>query len=135
MNKRKLLGFTLIELMVTVAIVGILATIAYPSYQSFVARSNRSEGQHELLRLANLMEQHFLDNRTYTKSLSALGIGTDPFVTENKKYSISATVGDASGFTLVAKAVNGQQNIDEEACVELSVTHTGARSPDACWEK
>ena len=63
-------GFTLIELMVTVAIVGILAAIAYPSYQSSVIKSRRADAEGVLLGLANAMERHFTESNTY------LGAGT-----------------------------------------------------------
>ena len=57
------LGFTLIELLITVAIIGILAGVAYPSYTDFIVRSNRTEAQRELLHLANLQEQIFVANQ------------------------------------------------------------------------
>lgn len=62
-SRRKELGFTLMELLITVAIIGILASVAYPSYTDFVVRSNRSEAQRELMRFANLQEQVFVDRR------------------------------------------------------------------------
>jgi len=58
-------GFTLIELMIVVAIVGILAAIAYPSYQEFVARSKRADAQGALLSLASAMERAFTENNSY----------------------------------------------------------------------
>ncbi|MFI3186333.1 MAG: prepilin-type N-terminal cleavage/methylation domain-containing protein, partial [Methylococcaceae bacterium] len=57
--KQSQAGFTLIELMVTVAIVGILAAIAYPSYQDSVRKSRRADASGALLGLANAMERHF----------------------------------------------------------------------------
>jgi type IV pilus assembly protein PilE len=56
-------GFTLVELMVTVAIVAILASISYPSYIQYVIRSNRSEAQQFMLDVANREEEYFLNNR------------------------------------------------------------------------
>ena len=92
-------GFTLIELMIVVAIVGILATVAYPSYLDYVVRSNRSEAPRELVRLANLQEQLFVDSRAYTADMSDL-VGTSAvYETPNKHYKISATV-VGSTFTL-----------------------------------
>ena len=52
-------GITLIELMIVIAILGILVSIAYPSYTQYVQRSNRSEGMNELVRIANMQEQFF----------------------------------------------------------------------------
>jgi len=65
-------GFSLLELMVTVAIVSLLAAIAYPSYTAFVMRSNRAAAQAEMMNIASLEQQYFLANKSYT-DLSGLG--------------------------------------------------------------
>jgi type IV pilus assembly protein PilE len=62
---RLALGFTLIELMVVLAIIAILTAIGYPSYQSYIQRGVRSQGQQFLMDLAQREEQYFLDNRSY----------------------------------------------------------------------
>ena len=85
-------GVTLIELMVAVAIIGILAGVAYPSYVDFVTRSNRAEPQQELLRIANLQEMYYVDNREYTADMKALGLNADPYITDSGLYSIDATL-------------------------------------------
>lgn len=132
---KRQLGFTLIELMIVVAIIGILAAVAYPSYTDSVARSNRSEGQRELLRIANLQEQFYMDNRSYTTDMTALGLNASPFVTENDHYAISATTSDGgNAFTLTAKASTAQAKIDLSACGSLTVTDGGEKAPAACWE-
>ncbi len=64
-------AFTLIELMVVVAIIGIMASIAYPNYQDSVRRSRRADAKGVLLNFANAMERHFTENNTYC------GAGTD----------------------------------------------------------
>ena len=134
--KKLMIGFTLIEVMITVAIIGILVTIAYPSYTQYVAESNRSEGKRELLRIANLMEQRFLDTRAYTNDLTLLGLSANPYITEEggSHYSISATVVGTS-FTLTATARGHQLSIDSD-CSTLSVTDSGAldAASDNCWD-
>jgi len=67
-------GFTLIELMIAVAIVGILAAIAVPNYSEYVKRASRAEAASALLDAANKQEQYFVDNRAYSTSFSDLGI-------------------------------------------------------------
>ena len=128
-------GFTLIELLIVVSIIGILAAVAYPAYTDSVVRSNRSEGQRELLRIANLQEQYFTDNRTYTTDMTELGLDASPFITENKHYSISATVTNGgTQFTLKA-AAKGSQATTDKLCPTLTITETGEKTPaTGCWE-
>jgi type IV pilus assembly protein PilE len=119
--------------MITVAIIGILSSVAYPSYIDFVVRSNRAEGLRELVRIANLQEQHYVDNRSYTEAMTDLGLNADPFVTENGHYSIDATVVNDT-FSLVATA-QGTQALKDSACGTIAVTDTGKKTPASnCWE-
>jgi len=135
-NKKTSLGVTLIELLVTIAIIGILASVAFPSFTDYVVRSNRTEGQRELMRIANLQEQYYADRRNYTSVLTQLGLDASPFVTEKGHYRISAIVSNANGtFTLTATAL-GTQATRDGACSPMTVTETGAKTPSSsCWEK
>lgn len=125
-------GFTLIELLITVAIIGVLASVAYPSYTDFITRSNRSEGQRELLRLANLQEQLFVDMRAYGSDTTKLGLA-NPFVTDSEKYNITVTASSASTFTLTAAAKGSQLN--DTGCTNLTINELGTKGPAGCWEK
>lgn len=133
-SKRKALrGFTLIELVITMAIVGILATVAYPSYSNFITSSNRTEALRELVRVANLQEQFFVDTRGYTADLSQLGVSAGAaYETQSENYTItSAVVGNA--YTLSATAQGGQASRDTD-CPIITLTDTGARGPAVCWD-
>lgn len=133
LNKKGGNGFTLIELLITIAIISILAWLAFPSYLHFIARSNRTEAQRELLRIANLQEQYYVDTRNYTEDMKKLGLNNDPFITDNGYYSIDASLVDG-GFVLAAKALNTQKNNDSE-CAQLSIDETGLKlSKGKCWE-
>ncbi|QSX41650.1 type IV pilin protein [Shewanella cyperi] len=133
MNRRK--GFTLLELMITVAIVAILAAIAYPSYTQYVAKGNRSEGQAAVMRIANLQEQYYLDHRSYTADMTKLGLGADPFITENGHYSVDTAVPtSADSFTITATPKGGQASRDTE-CTSLTITDAGVKGPKSeCWK-
>ena len=129
-------GFTLIELLITIAVIGILASIAYPSYSDFVARSNRSEAQRELLRLANLQEQFFVDSRSYASDMKGLGYTDATYTTESGNYKITVSAQSTTTFTLTATA-QGSQATNDAACVTLSIKDTGEKSAksSSCWEK
>jgi type IV pilus assembly protein PilE len=114
--------------------VSILAAVALPSYTDFVARSNRTEAQRELLRIANMQEQFYVDTRAYSADMTALGLSSDPFITENSYYSIDAALANG-GFVLTATALEPQKSNDS-SCETLSVSDTGQKLPaTACWEQ
>lgn len=131
-------GVTLIELLITVAIMGILGAIAYPSYTSFVQQSNRAEAQKELLLLANLMEQYFNDNRTYTSQFSKLGKGSDTYITESGNYTMSGSVNTAgTTYTITATVKSGSSQASDSECLTMSVDQAGQKTATntTCWEK
>jgi type IV pilus assembly protein PilE len=80
-------GFTLMELMITVAIIGIIAAVAIPSYQQYIQRSNRAAAQAAMMDIANRQQQFLLANRAYATSLSALGYTAPGEV--SARYTIS----------------------------------------------
>ncbi|KIO36188.1 type IV pilin protein [Shewanella sp. cp20] len=132
MKKSRLVGFTLIELMIVVAIIGILAAIAYPSYVNYITKSARSEGVAAVMRVANLQEQYYLDNRAYATDMTKLGLSANPFVTEHGHYSL-ASAGTGS-FTITATAKGAQASRDS-TCGTITMTSAGVKGPSAeCWK-
>ncbi|MBD9665365.1 type IV pilus assembly protein PilE [Variovorax paradoxus] len=131
---RKRNGFTLIELMITVAIIAILASIAYPSYQQYIVRSKRSAAQAQMMDIANRQQQFLLANRVYaTKdALTASGYTLPAEVAANYGYTI--TLQDAStavpSFLLTFSPTStGSQRGDGD----LTLDNQGVKTPAGKW--
>lgn len=128
-------GMTLIELVVVVAIIALLASIAVPSYRQYVLRSNRAEAKAALLTVAAAQEKFYLQNNTYTDELTVAPPGGLGLVdtTENGLYTIAVDDADVEGFTATATAT-GSQTQDAD-CATFSIDQTGARTATSadCW--
>lgn len=92
-------GFTLIELMITVAIVAILASIAMPAYQEYVKRGNRAAAQSEMMDIANREQQFLLANRAYANKTTLEGSGYVLPSNVSSKYTYDVTVGTGAAPT------------------------------------
>lgn len=123
-------GFSLIELLVAVAIVGILAAVAYPAYGSYLVKNNRAAAQVYLMEVAQAQSQHMADSRSYATTVGALGI--NPPANVSAKYAIAIAVqeGPPSTFTVTATPVAGGSQVADGA---LSINSAGTRSPAAKW--
>ena len=125
-------GFTLIELMITVAIVGILATVAYPSYLSYVVRNNRAAAQAALMDIAQRQQQYLLDNRSYAATTSALNVNVPTNVTQVYTVSIAVTTSASAPptFTATAAPISGTKQYADGS---LTINQSGAKTPTAKW--
>lgn len=128
-------GFTLLELMVVVAIVGILAAMAYPSYQESVRRANRTDAKNALLELGARQERYRFGRNAYTPTIGDLGLSG---YSAERLYEIRI---DAAGTTTFSASAIPQGGQVDDRCGTLTLTNTGAKgtvnshsmSAEECW--
>ncbi len=140
-------GYSLIEVLVVVAVVGVLAAIAYPSYHSQVIKTRRTEAQSLLLDIAARQEAFYTDNKTFTVDMTDLGFACDPVFNEqcetnpstncdpceadrpNVHYRADAVAGDTGDIrtSFVATAVRVNQQTADTTCYDFTVDSNGNR--------
>lgn len=138
MQRTRQRGFTLIELMIALVVVGLLSALAYPSYQQQVAKGRRTDAKQSLMELSQRMERFYTERGTYVGA--ALGnSGLYPNVTSGGYYDLSITVQTLDGFTVKATPRGSQVG---DACASFLYNQVGDQtvSVDAsltavkCWQ-
>lgn len=136
MSRSRHAGFSLIELMVAVAIVVLLAGMAYPSYMAHVQRGRRADGTQALVELAHVLERYASERGTYAGA--TLGTtGVYPDTSRNGHYGLAIKSASADGYTITAEPRGVQAG---DPCGALQYNHLGERSvvsgrfsAAACW--
>lgn len=136
MNNPKVLrtlqrGFTLIELMITVAVIGILASVALPAYQEYIARSARAEAQSHLLQAGAWLERHYSENYRYDQNRAGTAVATlmpanlqSASAGGGVRYTLGINA-TATGYTLTMTRAGAQAN---DRCGNFTVNQVGVRS-------
>ena len=134
---RSVRGFTLVEVLIVVAVITILTTVAWPSYTRYVMRGKRSDAQQTMMFISSREEQNLLDARAYTAALDATGLNLvrqgwtcSATTCSNPNYDITVTVtaGPPPAYTINATA-KGTQVSDGN----LSLDNLGAKTPANLW--
>jgi len=125
--------------MIVVAVVGVLALVAYPTYTQSIRKSHRAEGKSALVEAAQRQEKLYAQSFSYARDMTALGYDANPFITEHGLYSLAVTnpgsataPAAATTFTITATAVGGQA---ADSCDDFSITHLGVKAAEGtnCW--
>jgi len=136
MMKTNLRGFTLLELMIVVTVIGVLTALAMPAYQKYVQRAKRSDAANALMSIAAAEEKYYFQNNKYGDN-DALGLSdTSP----EKYYSIAVAVGEddnGQSYTITATATGAQAS--DTDCATFTLDNTGKRGPspddNGCWHR
>jgi type IV pilus assembly protein PilE len=133
-------GFTLLEMLITLAIISVLTAIALPSYRGYVLRANRAQAKQFMGDIANREEQYLLDQRNYTTTIGAGGLATTPPSETSGNYTFAVSIAPGKdclgvalpplGYTIAATAVGGQVG-DGNLCLDS----LNQKTPIAKWDK
>lgn len=141
-DRRNDSGFTLIEVMIVVAIIAILASIAYPSYQNSIVTSHRNDAMGALQGLAQAMERHYSENGTYLGAAVGPADRGDPDIFPSAspvdggiaRYKLKITDSAASYYTVQAQPVLGGSQ-DGDGIIQLKSNGAKSWAGRSCWRK
>jgi len=142
MKAGRCVGLTLLDLVIALALLGILVAIALPAYEESARRSRRSDATAALLLAAARQEQHMLDRGTYSADMVTLGYGADPAVSPQGHYEVEAApcmAGNiATCYRLIARPLARSPQAADSDCTRFSLDSRGHRSAQGaqthlCW--
>ena len=130
-------GFTLIELMIVLVIVGVISAVAYPAYIKSAQKGRRADAKTSLTRISQALERCFTQYGKYDSPSCTPYIDSSPsFVSQNSDkgyYTITATALSDTAYTLQAAAVSGGPQAGDTDCATMTITSTGVQTPTDCW--
>lgn len=146
-NKSQVRGFTLIEIMIVIVIVGILAAFSFPSYVQHVIKSKRTDAHTALFTMAQQQEHYFAQNMVYAPDFQTLynagaAVANMPSSEDEYTITLAACADPCRTYTLTATPVAGKSQARDKTCVSLSMNHLGEKtaldnngvdSSSRCW--
>lgn len=147
---KDLKGFTLIELMVAIAVLGILLAIAIPNYNEYVVKARRTEAQSDILQIRLGLEKWRANNASYRGDATAGSLGTSTsnalanvgFTDSNNYYNYAITIPAVDNTSLtddysfsISATAQGTQATKDSACSPLTFNQDGTKGPAGCWKK
>ena len=129
-------GFTLIEVMIAVAILGIIAAIAVPSYSSFMTKTRRADAIVMLTDIAGEQQRFFSEQNRYATSMTELGYGADPLPSKEGWYSISVVTPTQTSYVLTAAPIAGEPQANDTECGDFTLNSGGVKDSGGgidCW--
>jgi type IV pilus assembly protein PilE len=139
--RRQQAGFTLLELVIAMAVLTLLVTMAYPSYLEHMNKVRRADALGPLMDLVNRQEQFMLDHKQYAGSMTLLGYAANPYITPEGYYSVAvvtAGCGTTPCYRFTATPVSGKAQAKDAKCASLSINSAGSKTAtgsasDKCW--
>ena len=133
-TNKKNKGFTLIELMIVVVIMGVIAAIAYPLYIDYVLSSRRAVAAKALTELSTRMQRQWQNAspHVYPSAISAVGMAS---TTDGNHYSLQIASASTTSYTIQAVAIGSSPQANDTGCTTMTLSATGQKSPAKCWKK
>jgi len=133
-------GFTLIELMIVIAILGILLTIGVPAYKGFLVKSKRVEATSLLMEAAGEQQRFYTENNRFAADMTEMGYPAAQIESETGLYTVSVTDSSRSSYTLTATPVATESQADDADCGSFTINSGGlkgivggTKTAEDCW--